>query len=56
MNGKVCRVMLEAIGESEEENRTAVRLAKMEFLESLKTEEKSLYYSLEENGNKVSWL
>ena len=56
VNGKVCMVMLEAIGESEEENRNAVRLANMEFLESLKTEEKSLYYSLDANGNTVSWL
>ena len=56
MNGKVCLVMLEAIGESEEENRNAVRLTNMEFLESLKTEEKSLHYSLEANGDKVSSL
>ena len=56
MNGKVCVVMMEAIGESEEENRNAVRLANMEFLESLKTEERSLYYSLDANGNKVSCL
>ena len=45
--------MLEGIGVSEDETRNAVRMGKMEFLESLKTEEKTLYYELEANGEKV---
>ena len=53
MSGKVCLLMLEGIGVSDDETRNAVRLGKMEFLESLKTEEKTLYYELEANGEKV---
>lgn len=52
-SGKVCLLMLEGIGVSEDETRNAVRLGKMEFLESLRTEEKTLYYELEANGEKV---
>ena len=35
-NGKVCLVLLEGIGISEEEERNAVKAANMEYLESLK--------------------
>lgn len=46
-------VMLEGIGASEDETRNAVRQGNMAFLESLKSEEKTLYYELEANGEKV---
>ena len=48
-----CLVMLEGIGVSDNETRNAVRQGNMEFLKSLKSEEKTLYYELEANGEKV---
>ena len=50
---KVCLVMMEGIGVNEDETRNAVRQGNMAFLESLKSEEKTLYYELEANGEKV---
>lgn len=55
-NGKVCLVLLEGIGISEEEERNAVKAANMEYLESLKQNEKCLYYELKANGSEVVFV
>lgn len=52
-SGKVCLVLLEGIGVSDSDERNAVKEANMEFFESLKTNEESLYYELKASGNAV---
>ena len=55
-NGFVCLVLLVCFGIFFVDVRNAVKAANMEYLESLKQNEKCLYYELKANGSEVVFV
>lgn len=51
--GKVCMVVLEGIGCSDNDQRNAVKKANMEYLNSLKVNENCIYRELDASGLSV---
>ena len=55
VQGKVCLVLLEGIGENKEEKQNAVMKGDMSYFNSLKADERSLFYELDANGLAVCY-